>query len=287
MACFYPLRGYMAIEPNENGKRPIVFSHRKGYIDIGYDIPCGQCGGCRKDKAKSWAVRCQHEASQHDDNCFVTLTYEHAPRSLIKKDFVLFMKRLRKQFGNGVRFFHVGEYGEKFGRPHHHVLFFGLDFKDKVELPTSGDCQLYRSPMLERLWQFGFSSIGDVTPRSVAYCTQYCYKKITGYEAKAYYDGRLPEYVTMSRRPGIGKKWIDKFGDETYRDDNVMVSGFPQKPPKFYDKKLEEKNKKLYIKIKAERKEAIKKIDRGDGERKRMVKSMVFNKLQKDVKHGK
>jgi len=285
MSCFHPLHAYMAKEVNENGKRPIVFSHREGYIDIGYDVPCGQCGGCRKDKAKMWAIRCRHEASLYEDNCFVTLTYDKAPFSLVKRDFVLFMKRLRKVFGKGIRYFHVGEYGDKFGRPHHHIIFFGLDFKDRVFLKVSkGGDKLFTSPTLEKLWPFGFSSVGDVSPKSISYCTQYCYKKITGSAAVEHYAGRVPEYTTMSRKPGIGHDWLEKYGDETWRDDNVSVGGSFMKPPKYYDKLLEIANRGLYNKIKNERREKLKCIDRGKSENNRIVKRMKYNINQRIVK---
>ena len=101
----------------------------------------------------------------------------------------------------GVRFFHCGEYGELLYRPHYHACLFGFDFSDKVLWSTRGGVRLYRSKILEKLWTFGFSTIGDVTFESAAYVARYCTKKITGDKADEHYNGRSPEYVTMSRPP--------------------------------------------------------------------------------------
>mgnify|MGYP003328902971 FL=1 len=80
-------------------------------------LPCGQCVGCRLEKSRQWAMRCVHEMRQHDQNSFITLTFndEHLDPSgsLIKSDFQNFMKRLRKNTGAKIRYYHCGEYGER------------------------------------------------------------------------------------------------------------------------------------------------------------------------------
>ncbi len=194
-------------------------------------LPCGQCSGCRLERSRSWAVRCVHEASLHDENCFITLTFNNhyldPIGSLDKRTFQLFMKRLRKEIAPGkVRFFHCGEYGSKMKRPHHHACLFGFDFPDKWLFDTREGVDLYRSPMLERLWPFGFSTIGEVTFESAAYVARYISKKINGELAPAHYarvDHKtgemfsiLPEYITMSLRPGIAGAWFDKFEGDVF-----------------------------------------------------------------------
>lgn len=49
-------------------------------------------------------------------------------------------------------------------------------------------------------------------------------KKVTGKGAKFHYRGRKPEFVTMSRRPGIGSGYFDEFKDEIYPLDEVVPS---------------------------------------------------------------
>lgn len=252
MPCYKPISGYRSQTINPNGKRNIVFTKRTGYIDLPIQIPCGQCIGCRLERSRQWAIRCAHEASLYDNNCFITLTYnnENLPenKSLNLKHFQDFMKRLRKKFGAKIRFFHCGEYGEKFQRPHYHACIFNFDFPDKKLFNEVRGNRLYTSETLQSLWTFGFSTIGSVTFESAAYVARYITKKITGKLAESHYetmlpDGELiqrtPEYTTMSRRPGIAKEWFQKFSKDIYPDDFVIIRGKKLKPPKYYDTQYE------------------------------------------------
>ncbi len=181
-----------------------------------------------------------HEADQHEKNCFITLTYDdsHLPAggTLDKQAFPKFMKRLRKKYPNErIRYYHAGEYGDKFGRPHYHSCLFGFDFGDKTYWTDRSGFPVYRSPELEKLWPQGQSEIGSLTFESAAYVARYIMKKITGPTAADHYGTRQPEYTTMSRKPGIGKKWYDTYKCEVYAADSVIVRGKEMKPPRFYD----------------------------------------------------
>lgn len=180
-----------------------------------------------------------HEASLYERNCFLTLTYdrEHVPSdgSLNKTHFQLFVKRLRKRFGPGIRYYHCGEYGEQLGRPHYHALLFNHDFSDKKFFSVRNDLPLYTSDALSELWPSGFSTVGSVTFESAAYVARYVMKKVTGARAVDHYQGRQPEYTTMSRRPGIGARWYAQFKGDVYPRDKVIVRGVPSRPPRFYD----------------------------------------------------
>jgi len=245
MPCFSPLKGFRAVGGG------IVFS-RSMSMGLPMTVPCGRCIGCRLERSRQWAVRCMHEASLYEDNCFITLTYseKYLPPggSLLKSDFQKFMKRLRRRFSSSsIRFYHCGEYGENTFRPHYHALLFNFDFVDKVLWSERGSFRVYRSAVLEDLWSLGRSEIGSVTFESAAYVARYITKKVTGDNAESHYrvvdsDGvivdRLPEYSTMSLRPGIGKGWYDKFKSDVYPSDEVIVGGRPSLPPKYYDSLL-------------------------------------------------
>jgi hypothetical protein len=204
-----------------------------------------------------------HEAQMHTDNCFITLTYanEHVPKdmSLDYNHYQLFMKRLRKRFtGKTIRFYMAGEYGESFDRPHFHACLFGLDFPDKkIFKRTQIGSILYTSKILEELWPFGYSSIGDVNFESAAYVARYIMKKINGVtvnenhevvDAGAHYQycdletgeliQRKSEFNKMSLKPGIGQAWLDKFMSDVYTQDHVVVRGRKCRPPRFYDNKF-------------------------------------------------
>lgn len=243
MACFKPLAGWRSATVSPNGRRPVVFTRSRAFVDLPVKVPCGQCIGCRLDRSRSWAVRCVHEAKSHEENSFITLTYsnEHVPgdNGLCFRDFQLFMKRFRKRVRIPIRFYHCGEYGENFGRPHYHALIFGYSFPDKVLWKYNNGQGLYRSAELEELWPYGYSSVGDVTFQSAAYVARYIVKKITGKIAEDHYKGRCPEYTTMSRKPGIGKKWIMKYLSDVYPLDEVILDGKTFKTPVFYDASYE------------------------------------------------
>ena len=267
MPCYSLLSAWRSATRGVSGKQKITFDRRLG---VGFELklPCGQCRGCRLERSRQWAMRCVHEASLWERNCFITLTYDegHLPDdgSLNKKHFQDFMKRLRSRFsGQRIRFYHCGEYGEKFGRPHYHACLFGFDFADKVLFSESDGTRLYESASLSDIWGHGFCSIGDVTFESAAYVARYILKKITGDRAIEHYmacDARTgeivvmqPEYTTMSRRPGIGRGWFDKFGDETYRDDFVVLRGRKMKPTRFYDGIYEAENPEGFAAVKRSR----------------------------------
>jgi len=189
----------------------------------------------------------------HEDNCFVTLTYsdEHLPgdRSLDLRHFQLFMKRLRKKHGAGIRFYHCGEYGESYGRPHYHACLFNHDFADKRLWKEINDVPLYTSEDLSTIWGHGYCTLGSVTFQSAAYVARYIMKKITGTTAEDHYEyvdpdtgqifDRKPEYTTMSRRPGIGRPWLDRFQSDVFPSDEVIINAHAVKPPKFYDRQYE------------------------------------------------
>ncbi|AZL82965.1 replication initiator protein [Apis mellifera associated microvirus 18] len=207
-----------------------------------------------------------HELQTHERASFLTLTYDddHVPKdgSLNVKHFQDFMKRLRRGCSSPLRFFHCGEYGEENARPHYHCILFGEDFmSDRVPYKkTPLGHQIYVSPRLSEVWGNGAleqQHIGDVTFESAAYVARYCLKKITGPSAQEHYQGRKPEYVTMSRRPGIGAHWYSRFSKEVYPSDSVVLrrknSCIEMRPPDFYDKLLEKADPKLFAQIKRER----------------------------------
>lgn len=225
------------------GKPSIVWqaSHAApGLSPFPLKLPCGQCVGCRLERSRQWAMRCVHEAQLYKRNCFVTLTFDtaHLPEdgSLSVRDFQLFMKRLRKHAKRcRIRFFHCGEYGSQLGRPHYHACLFNWDFDDKYLWSVRDEVQLFRSPLLEKLWPYGFATVGEVTFESAAYVARYVMKKITGEAAAGHYAGKKPEYVTMSRRPGIGTGWYKKFKSDIFPHDYAIMRGHKVRPPKFYD----------------------------------------------------
>lgn len=271
MPCYYPVHAWRG-HVGKSGKRSLVFRCPRecpGEPIVQQSIPCGQCIGCRLERSRQWAMRCVDESSMHRDNSFVTLTYDkaHLPGDgfVHLRDFQLFMKRLRKKVGP-VRFFHAAEYGSKVGRPHYHALLFGYRPKDlKVLRSTGSGSLLYSSDVLSGVWQNGYCSVGEVNFESAAYVARYCLKKVDCLTERFEEDGvkydvvkssgliRLPEYVTMSRRPGIGKSWYDKFKSDMYPSDFRIIRDMKMKPARYYDSQFEGEDPEGFAGIKRER----------------------------------
>lgn len=297
MPCFTPNPAYYDSRMTKAGKFKVIVVKRTEANLAKYSMrmPCGRCSHCRLKKSREWALRCMNEASLYvptvdnpdgRGNCFITLTYnnEHMPRigdvgNLVYRDFQLFLKRLRKRFGEGIRFYMCGEYGGKYGRPHFHALLFNHNFDfDKYfwKMSDSG-FPLYRSPSLEELWSIdgrsiGYSSVADLNFDTAAYCARYVMKKITGDAALGHYavfdeetgeiyGDRTPEFNEMSTRDGIGKEWFNRYCHDVYAVDSVIVSNtkkFP--PPKYYDRQFELISPEDMARIKDKRVANIKKV---------------------------
>lgn len=255
MKCYSPLQAY------RTSAGAIAFHEQPGDVES-LELPCGRCIGCRLGRAQAWAVRCRHESMMHDRNTFITLTYsdDHLPEhgSLQYSDYQRFMKRLRKRVGP-VRFFCAGEYGDTTLRPHYHALLFGFSFDDQSVLGRN----TYRSPTLEELWPHGNSVIAPVTPASIAYVARYAVKKVYGRAADAHYSSvdevtgevreRVPEFVRMSRRPGIGASFFDRFQRDLYPGDYAVIDGRQVPVPRYYQRKLETLDPDLVEEIEYER----------------------------------
>lgn len=269
MACYHPLLAF-----KYEGK--VVFNKPFAFAK-GFNLPCGQCWGCRLQHSREWAIRCMHEAQMHEHNSFITLTINpetleqrSRPWSLDVTEFQKFMKRLRKKIGKEVKFFHCGEYGDENKRPHYHAIIFGYDFPDKVLWEKKLGNELYISPELEQLWPHGFHRIGSCTYESAAYVARYVMKKAKGEAAADQYinpeTGEIEydldsQYATMSRgnryqpENGIGNQWYWKYGwTDAHRHDFIVHDNVKMKVPRYYDKELEKYDPEYYQELKNKRK---------------------------------
>lgn len=239
MPCYHPLTGYQ-----RNAGSPLFFQPVR--LARRVVVPCGQCRGCRLDRSAQWAVRCIHEASLHEHNQFVTLTYAENPQTLVPRDLQLFLKRLRRV--QPFRFLGCGEYGETYSRPHYHLLLFGFPCMDRYPWRKSAaGFQLYRSPGLEQVWSLGSVEVGEVSLESAAYCARYAMKKQTGKDAGRVREivdvttgeiiTRAHEFLRMSLKPGIAAKWYERYWCDVYPEGQVVLrGGVKRKAPRYYDK---------------------------------------------------
>nr|QJB20330.1 MAG: replication initiator protein [Microvirus sp.] len=194
MACLHPMPAWRTAG-GVSLREPVDAEKITG----GLRLPCGRCLGCRMDKARDWAVRCQLELKEHTEYCWTTLTYsdDHLPLTLRKDHLSAWLKRLRARHpSRTIRFFASGEYGERTHRPHYHSILFGLP----------------DDPSIQETWPFGMVRVDPISPAAIAYVAGYTSKKVgwreeprerVDPETGECYEWQ-PPFLQMSRRPGIG-----------------------------------------------------------------------------------
>jgi len=213
----------------------------------------------------------RHENGEFTDKNGLTWTDDNNSWEgyLKERDVTLFLKKLRKYYEThyqhqGIRYFYCGEYGgaphplykerttgkliySKGFRPHYHIIFFNLPIPiglmqlDK-ESSKSGK-QQFIVKYLEDLWGKGRVRVSEVNWQTCAYTARYITKKVTGEPAAAHYGimGQTPEFVRMSRMPGIARDYYELHKDEIYNLDEIIMKltgerSLSIKPPKYYDK---------------------------------------------------
>lgn len=245
-------------------------------------------------------MRCVHEAQLHPDNCFITLTYddEHLPTnySVELRAFQLFMKKLRKSLGSKkIRYFACGEYGDQTLRPHYHALIFNHGFPDKKLHAVRRGRRYYKSDALNELWPEGqLNEITDLTYQSAAYTARYVMKKINGDRSDDHYtrvspvDGQIyrvaEEFCVMSRRPGVGTDWFNKYRDDCFPDDFLIVDGKHHPVPRFYLNKLKEDEQKPIKR--ARKRQSVKHRDNATPDRlsvREEVQASKLNRLKREL----
>lgn len=260
MSCDAPIQSFFAASVNEKtGKRPVQFGRTGSFSGSRLMLPCGKCAGCKLERSRVWAMRLMHENKMHQESCFVTWTYnnECLPHvgTLVPQHLQAVHKRLHNrlldQRGYGIRYYGAGEYGDKNKRPHYHSLIFGFRPNDgKYYSENERGEPIFDSDFLNDVWQYkGAARFGDVTFDSAAYVARYCVKKVDGkkrdeghylvYDADGVLHERVPEFAQMSRRPGIGATYFEKYGHEIMAHDSVIVNGKEVPSIRYYDLKIE------------------------------------------------
>lgn len=264
MPCYKPIDAWYSPYFNVSGKPRLTFNPSKAINATDrLELPCGRCIGCRLDKSREWAIRCYHESQMHQNNIFITLTYDdyHLPPfdSLDKSHFQKFIRALRKKSKQQIRYYMCGEYGDQTARPHYHALLFGYEFPDQELWLVREETRILRSKLLEQIWDHGNSEIGACTFQSAGYVARYIMKKQNGARGKAHYGKRIPEYTDMSRNKGIGYTWFQKYKTDVFPSDECITPDGRKMPaPKYYRELLLREDPQLYEKLRDVRVEKAK-----------------------------
>jgi hypothetical protein len=246
-------------------RRISMISGREQKVPVGYSIMvgCGKCPLCLSARAKKWATQCQYEANLTDQkthcNIFATLTYnpENLPENNslsmpdVRKflhDFRGYLKRYNMDY---IRHFLAGEYGDKDGRPHYHILLFNVP-RTLIAVLSRGqyDYDQCYFPLLEKAWRKGFISVSVASPYRNAvekYITQshqkggsnyWQYEKVKTPEDYHYKTkrewrnaiGQLRPFRLMSR--GLGLKALNMVDPEFSHKIEIGADGYIKPPPR-------------------------------------------------------
>lgn len=211
-------------------------------------VPCGKCPECLQKKRSEWTFRLLTELNICNSAHFITLTYDDdnlpnfdirtntfidrggfnyegnpdVAHYLEKKEAQLFIKRLRKENDKvskeQLRYFFVGEYGDKTRRPHYHAIFFNLK-KNVVD-------------NIEKIWKYGFVHVGEVNQSSIHYVTKYMLK----------HQEEKNTFSLCSKRPFIGHSYLTPSIKRYHKKHNDMKVQFMDSTkigmPRIYKSKI-------------------------------------------------
>lgn len=156
----------------------------KPYIAPGkFAWPCGDCIPCRANRRRIWTHRMMLESFYHAENSFVTLTYSDANLptngSLYPEHLKGWLKRLRERIApQRIRYFAVGEYGDRTERPHYHAAVFGFMPCTGGVLSRRGECPCRSCTLVRESWGFGHVMVAELSFKSAAYIAGYVVKKM-------------------------------------------------------------------------------------------------------------
>jgi len=201
-------------------------------------VPCGKCSECLNVRSKLYALRCLMEAREHKEVCSLILTYDndHLGDNVLNYDHVTtFFKRLRdyvsRRYGvKGLKFFTCGEYGEKRGRMHWHMMIFGwkpdkereeFDFYESL----SQKKQRTKSLKLQKFWEQGYVDVADFDEMHAFYIARYVQKKfVKGSDLDSTIRQSMREKKYCS--PGLGNEYFFKHMKTFLREGKIEVSGY-------------------------------------------------------------
>lgn len=218
-------------------------NYKDKYGDSLLMLPCGSCDACILTRRKMWQFRCYAESLYHEENCFLTLTYDEDsykktnPLQNGKKHFQSFIKDLRNA-GIKVRYYGCGELGGKTQRFHLHICLFGFMPSDIVPYCKSASGEwMFTSKFINCIWKKGQVMIENFAPENAGYVAGYVDKKYKTKEC----------FVLMSKKPGLGEQYFIDRHEDIYSKGSIVTSygSHVAGIPRYFDKLSEKIGKDI------------------------------------------
>lgn len=195
-------------------------------------VPCGKCYSCLRSKLNGWRIRLKSEYERYPNSVFITLTFNDDCLRRFEENYNksvrLFLDRLRKKYGKGIKHFVVAEYGSKTNRFHYHGILFNMPGKINVDDLTS-------------LWSYGWCYLGYCNEKTINYIVKYITK-----DGNKNVKKDIPRLIVSK---GIGEKFVAENGQymkETLKTYIVTEKGYKVPLPKYIvDKCLDDYDKIL------------------------------------------
>lgn len=168
--------------------------------DVGF-VACRECWQCRERKVDDWVSRNIAESRTAKAAHVVTLTYgrdqstggiDHIRAAVLTySDVQKMLKHLRVD-GYPVRYFVVGEYGDKKGRSHWHIILYWQGAVPDHEV---------RRNFMWKYWPHGWSYWDRMSPQAVRYACKYLVKVMGDENGQIF--GPMP-----SKKPPLGDAYF-------------------------------------------------------------------------------
>ncbi len=211
-------------------------------------LPCGKCGACLRKRKNNWVFRLKQETKRSSTSCFITLTYAEIPLSkngfptLIKKDLQQFNRALRDAIRwdtsitlkSKLKYYAVGEYGTKSGRPHYHTIHFNLPEK-----------YINNPQLIQNIWNKGHVMVAPSNGKTIQYVAKYVMKgnhltpEAVCEDTGLIYDAQ-PQFSNMSKELGLNylTPQTVKYHIDTLSTLVNVGSGQKMSLPKYYRDKI-------------------------------------------------
>lgn len=183
------------------------------------NVPCGHCYNCQMRKRAEWDLRLYVTSLYSKAAAFVTYTYEDDYLCVAHsyREFQLRHKRMRND-GLKFSFYHISEFGERFGRPHNHELIF---FHDEID-----------PRIIYRYFDYGLMDVGSITSASIHYVTKW-------HVHPKYRSGESLECHGFSRMSkGLGAELLVNMDVDNFRPTYKLPNGSILPISRYYRKKL-------------------------------------------------